>query len=215
MQIKVRLDPTLANRWARRLSKQSFARASRALAPTRIALTFAGVAHVQRTMDFSGAQTLMTTFKTFVLYAGAVICFGGLVFAGIRMMSGRFQVRRSDKDLGVRCGDLGTVTRLCEDQSMTVKFDSGKTISVSPEKFWSIDYGNALDGLSPNRAERVIATGDGLTQQVSQGASSKADRTLYIGTPAPAGQDFSAAKEMSSPEIPQSARQQHDFGIGF
>jgi len=33
----------------------------------------------------------MTTFKTFAIYAGAVICFGGLIFAGIRMMSGRFQ----------------------------------------------------------------------------------------------------------------------------
>ena len=43
------------------------------------------------TMDFSGATTLMTTFKTFAIYAGAVICFGGLIFAGIRMMSGRFQ----------------------------------------------------------------------------------------------------------------------------
>lgn len=42
-------------------------------------------------MDFSGAQTLMTTFKTFAMYAGAVICLGGLIFAGIRMMSGRFQ----------------------------------------------------------------------------------------------------------------------------
>ena len=29
--------------------------------------------------------------KTFAIYAGAVICFGGLIFAGIRMMSGRFQ----------------------------------------------------------------------------------------------------------------------------
>jgi hypothetical protein len=28
--------------------------------------------------------------KTFAIYAGAVICFGGLIFAGIRMMSGRF-----------------------------------------------------------------------------------------------------------------------------
>ena len=33
----------------------------------------------------------MSTFKTFAIYAGAVICFGGLIFAGIRMMSGRFQ----------------------------------------------------------------------------------------------------------------------------
>src|SRR6201991_4146604 len=50
-----------------------------------------GVAHAQGTMDFSGAQTLMGTFKTFAMYAGAVICLGGLIFAGIRMMSGRFQ----------------------------------------------------------------------------------------------------------------------------
>ena len=33
----------------------------------------------------------MGTFKTFAMYAGAVICLGGLIFAGIRMMSGRFQ----------------------------------------------------------------------------------------------------------------------------
>ena len=64
------------------------------MGPTLAALSFAGaanVAHAQGTMDFSGATTLMQTFKTFAIYAGAVICFGGLIFAGIRMMSGRFQ----------------------------------------------------------------------------------------------------------------------------
>jgi hypothetical protein len=91
MQIKVRLDSRLANRWARRFSKPNLARIARMLAPTLLALTFAGVAHAQGTMDFSSAQTLMGTFKTFAIYAGAVICFGGLIFAGIRMMSGRFQ----------------------------------------------------------------------------------------------------------------------------
>ena len=65
--------------------------AARVMGPTLIAFAFAGVAHAQGTMDFSGAQTLMGTFKTFAIYAGAVICFGGLIFAGIRMMSGRFQ----------------------------------------------------------------------------------------------------------------------------
>ncbi len=62
----------------------------RAMAPTLLALSLSSVAHAQGTMDFSGATTLMTTFKTFAIYAGAVICFGGLIFAGIRMMSGRF-----------------------------------------------------------------------------------------------------------------------------
>ena len=54
-------------------------------------MALARVAHAQGTMDFSGATTLMTTFQTFAMYAGAIICLGGLIFAGIRMMSGRFQ----------------------------------------------------------------------------------------------------------------------------
>ena len=73
------------------LSRSRIAHALRVMAPTLFALTFASVTHAQGTMDFSGAQTLMGTFKTFAVYAGAVICFGGLIFAGIRMMSGRFQ----------------------------------------------------------------------------------------------------------------------------
>jgi len=70
--------------------KSKLAHAFRVMAPTLVALTFASAAHAQGTMDFTGAQTLMTTFKTFAIYAGAVICFGGLIFAGIRMLSGRF-----------------------------------------------------------------------------------------------------------------------------
>ena len=81
----------LANRKASRFSKQSIAHVARVMAPTFFALAVSGIAHAQGTMDFSGAQTLMGTFKTFAIYAGAVICFGGLIFAGIRMMSGRFQ----------------------------------------------------------------------------------------------------------------------------
>jgi hypothetical protein len=70
---------------------QKFVQAARAMGPALLALSFTALAHAQGTMDFSGAQTLMGTFKTFAMYAGAVICLGGLIFAGIRMMSGRFQ----------------------------------------------------------------------------------------------------------------------------
>jgi hypothetical protein len=89
-QVVIRRD-RLANRRATPLSMLSLAHAIRVLAPTMFALAFATAAHAQGTMDFSGAQTLMGTFKTFAMYAGAVICLGGLIFAGIRMMSGRFQ----------------------------------------------------------------------------------------------------------------------------
>jgi hypothetical protein len=81
----------LAKRLAQSLSKQNVIRIARCVGPSLVALTFASAAHAQGTMDFSGAQTLMGTFKTFAMYAGAVICLGGLIFAGIRMMSGRFQ----------------------------------------------------------------------------------------------------------------------------
>ena len=80
-----------ANRLTGQTLKSTLLSAIRTMAPTLLALSFAGVAHAQGTMDFSGATTLMSTFKTFAIYAGAVICFGGLIFAGIRMMSGRFQ----------------------------------------------------------------------------------------------------------------------------
>ena len=71
--------------------QQQLSHLIRVLTPTLLVLSFASAAHAQGTMDFSGAQTLMGTFKTFAMYAGAVICLGGLIFAGIRMMSGRFQ----------------------------------------------------------------------------------------------------------------------------
>jgi hypothetical protein len=81
----------LAKRLAQPFSKQKLLHAARVMGPTFITLAFASAAHAQGTMDFTGATTLMTTFKTFAIYAGAVICFGGLIFAGIRMLSGRFQ----------------------------------------------------------------------------------------------------------------------------
>jgi len=90
------LEPArLARRLAQIFSRRNLLEAARVMAPTLTALTFMGassaVAHAQGTMDFSGADTLMNTFKTFAMYAGAVICLGGLIFAGIRMMTGRFQ----------------------------------------------------------------------------------------------------------------------------
>ena len=65
--------------------------AGRALAPVALCMLVSSAAHAQGSIDMSGATTVMNTFKTFALYAGAVICLGSLIFAGIRMMSGRFQ----------------------------------------------------------------------------------------------------------------------------
>lgn len=85
----------LRSRFRTKNLNRTISHAAHVMAPTLTALLFAGissaVAHAQGTIDFSGANTLMNSFKTFAIYAGAVICFGGLIFAGIRMLSGRFQ----------------------------------------------------------------------------------------------------------------------------
>jgi len=47
-----------------RLTTQQSTRGLHLLAPTLVALSLAGVAHAQGTMNFSGAYTLMGTFKT-------------------------------------------------------------------------------------------------------------------------------------------------------
>ena len=61
-----------ANRQTERSLKPILLSAIRAMAPTLLALSLTSVAHAQGTMDFSGATTLMTTFKPFAIYAGAV-----------------------------------------------------------------------------------------------------------------------------------------------
>jgi hypothetical protein len=75
---------------AAQFMKERVRKIARALTPCLIFIAFSTVAHAQGSMDFSGATTLMTTFKTFCMYAGAVICLVCLVWAGIKMMGGRF-----------------------------------------------------------------------------------------------------------------------------
>jgi hypothetical protein len=89
--LKKSFDSRLARRWAQKLSKQNLRTFGRTIAPSLLVISLTSIAHAQGTVDFSGATTAMNSFKTFAEYAGAVICLGCLIFAGIRMMSGRFQ----------------------------------------------------------------------------------------------------------------------------
>ena len=76
--------------WAQRVNRQRMKDAVRTAGPGLLLMAFASAAHAQGSLDMSGATTLMGTFKTFAMYAGAVICLGSLIFAGIKLMSGDF-----------------------------------------------------------------------------------------------------------------------------
>ncbi len=47
--------------------------------PLLLLATATTLAQARGTMDFSGATALMGTFKSSAMYAGAVICLGGLI----------------------------------------------------------------------------------------------------------------------------------------
>ncbi len=157
-----------AKRWAKPLSKQTLRQALHLMGPTLAALTFAGVgssvAHAQGTMDFSGAQTLMSTFKTFAMYAGAVICLGGLIFAGIRMMSGRFQFTAPNRDLQVANRDLGTIQQIGEDGKISVRMDGNKDriVRFDSNEMRHLDHGYAVTSHSSQglTSERVLVNMD-------------------------------------------------------
>lgn len=83
-----------AIRWAQHFAKRKLRRAAHVMGPTLVALAFAGtanLAHAQGSISFAGAQTFMQTVQTFAMYAGAVICLIGLIFAGVSFMSGNIQ----------------------------------------------------------------------------------------------------------------------------
>lgn len=63
----------------------------RSMIPMLLGLAVAAAAHAQGTIDFSGANNVMGSFKTFAVFAGAIIAFGCLIWAGLKMMGGRFQ----------------------------------------------------------------------------------------------------------------------------
>jgi len=73
------------------IHSQQIAHAFRVLAPTLFALTFAALPTPRERWTSPAHRPLWARSRHSAIYAGAVICFGGLIFAGIRMMSGRFQ----------------------------------------------------------------------------------------------------------------------------
>ena len=67
---------------------------------------------------------------------------------------------------------------------MTVQLDSGKTAELSPEKARRIDYGYAVDGSRNVQAERILATGDQLSQRSLHDLAPKAELAIYPGSAA-------------------------------
>ena len=82
-----------SKRWhrVRERTRATFVSSIRSMGPMLLGITLTAAAHAQGTIDFSGASNVMGSFKTFAIFAGAIIAFGCLIWAGLKMMGGRFQ----------------------------------------------------------------------------------------------------------------------------
>ena len=91
------------------------------------------------------------------MYAGAVICLAGLIFAGIRMMSGRVQFTAPNHKLGVANRDLGNIEHIGPEGQLSVRLDGGKLVMFEAKEMRHFDHGYAVtshssQGLTANRA---------------------------------------------------------------
>ena len=72
----------------------------------------------------------------------------------------RILFTRADRDLGLHRGDLATIKRVYGNNSLNVRLDNRKTVSIDATQARHIEYGYAVDGAKTVRAHRVLANID-------------------------------------------------------
>jgi conjugative relaxase-like TrwC/TraI family protein len=72
----------------------------------------------------------------------------------------RIRLTQSDQGTHVRSGDFGTVERISNDNSLSVRLDNGKSIELDSERGRHIDYGYVVEGSPYAAVDRVLVTGD-------------------------------------------------------
>ena len=134
----------------------------------------------------------------------------------------RVQFTASDKDQGIRKGDLATVQQIADNHAMTLRMDNGKTFHLTPENARHIDYGYAVDGTQRISADRIIATAEVFDPKTLNAIPLKnRDLTLYTsdGSELQSREENTVAvtRAAAIPEIqPQPFQQQQNaLGIGF
>ena len=68
----------------------------------------------------------------------------------------RIQFTATDKELGVRARDFGTVEKVADNNALTVRTDKGQTVELDPARARHIEYGYVVDGSRAVAADRVL-----------------------------------------------------------
>lgn len=126
----------------------------------------------------------------------------------------RIQITVAHKEQGIRARDFGTVERVAENNALTVRMDSGKTVELDPHRARHIEYGYVVDGTKAVSTDRVLVTLENAAQLTGDSALgtaiSRASREVSIYT-----SDGSALARPAPPVEQQQASsdQRHEQAI--
>jgi hypothetical protein len=72
----------------------------------------------------------------------------------------RIKFTAPDRESHIRAGDLATVERIGEDNTLSVRMDNGKSIELDADKARHIDYGYTVETAKGVSADRILLTGE-------------------------------------------------------
>ncbi|WP_213804963.1 MobF family relaxase [Granulicella sp. dw_53] len=72
----------------------------------------------------------------------------------------RITLTASDRDAQIRSGEFATVERIGEDNALSVRLDSGRSVELDSHNARHIEYGYAVEMAQRGFVDRVLVTGD-------------------------------------------------------
>ena len=72
----------------------------------------------------------------------------------------RIMITASDRNAHIRSGEFATVERIGEDNALSVRVDSGRSVELNSDNARHIEYGYAVETAQRGSVDRVLVTGD-------------------------------------------------------
>ncbi len=127
----------------------------------------------------------------------------------------RVQFTRGDAGLGIRKGELGTVTSIGATNNLDVQLDKGSVVQLTSEQARHIEHGYAVESVKTGAPERVLFTQDAAPteRELTSLSRNGRDVNLYIsdGSPANKTETQSQVTQNQAIPIPVALPQQPQF----
>lgn len=120
-----------------------------------------------------------------------------------------------DRSPVIRGGEFGSIDRFGNNNSLSVRLDSGKTVLLDSEKAKHIEYGYAVDGDRRVSADRVIATGETLKPADLASISSQAREVAVYSSDGSTVKKHEQHAPPAIAQVPPSPQQAQSFGLGL